>query len=224
MVHVYVIHLKERIDRKEQFQAATKALQTQATIHWFPAVNGSTLSDTQLATYPMKGKTRKAKAGRVGCYCSHVAALEQAIAKNHFPLLILEDDSLPTATAAAAAANLGDLFETAPETATLLYFGALPVRRRRTVKNYCGRSPGPQWRAPRPDTALYGGHAYGFRTKEAGEEMLVFLKANRVTFDSALVRYQKRHRERVAVLCPFQFHQAAGMSNIEGFFRPLRQS
>jgi hypothetical protein len=221
MVHVYVIHLKERTDRKEQFLAATKDLQKQATIHWFPAINGSTLSDTQLATYPMKGKTRKAKAGRVGCYCSHVAALERAIARDHFPLLILEDDSLPTPQAAVQ-----DLFASAPETATLLYFGALPVRRRRTVKNYCGlqgRAPGPQWRAPRSDTALYGGHAYGFRTKAAAEEMLVFLKANRVTFDSALVRYQKKHRDRVAVLCPFQFHQAAGISNIEGIFRPSRQ-
>ena len=219
MVHVYVIHLKERVDRKEQFLQATKALQTQATIHWFPAVNGSTLSDTQLATYPMKGKTRKAKAGRVGCYCSHVAALEQAVAKNHFPLLILEDDALPS----AAAQPLQDLFASAPETATLLYFGALPVRKRRTVKNYCNKASGPQWRAPRSDTQLYGGHAYGFRTKEAGQEMLVFLKANRVTFDSALVRYQKKHRDRVAVLCPFQFYQAAGMSNIEGVYRSFHQ-
>jgi len=219
MVHVYVIHLKERTDRKEQFLAATKALQKQANIHWFPAINGSTLSDTQLATYPMKGKTRKAKAGRVGCYCSHVAALEQAIAKGHFPLLILEDDSLP----ATAAQPLPDLFASAPETATLLYFGALPVRRRRTIKNYCGQAPGPQWQPIRADTQLYGGHAYGFRTQVAAEEMLVFLKANRVTFDSALVRYQKKHRDRVAVVCPFQFHQAAGMSNIEGVHRPMRR-
>ena len=218
MVHVYVIHLKERVDRKEQFLGATKALQTQATIHWFPAVNGSTLSDTQLATYPMKGKTRKAKAGRVGCYCSHVAALAQAISKNHFPLLILEDDSLPSATAA----NIADLFASAPAQATLLYFGALPVRKRRTVKNYCGSSKTNIWQPVRSDTQLYGGHAYGFRTQAAAEEMVVFLKANRVTFDSALVRYQKKHRDRVAVLCPFQFYQAAGMSNIEGVYRSFR--
>jgi len=176
-----------------------------------------------LATYPMKGKTRKAKAGRVGCYCSHVAALEQAVAKNHFPLLILEDDALPATQAAAA--PLQDLFASAPETATLLYFGALPVRKRRTVKNYCGQEKvtGPQWRAIKSDTQLYGGHAYGFRTQTAGQEMLVFLKANRVTFDSALVRYQKKHRDRVAVLCPFQFYQAAGMSNIEGVYRSFHQ-
>lgn len=219
MVHVYVIHLKERTDRKEQFLAATKDLQKQANVHWFPAIKGATLSDTQLATYPMKGKTRKAKAGRVGCYCSHVAALETAVTKGHFPLLILEDDSLPAATAA----NIQDLFASAPETATLLYFGALPVRKRRTIKNYCGSSKTNSWQAPRSDTQLYGGHAYGFRTQDAAQEMFVFLKANRVTFDSALVRYQKKHRDRVAVLCPFQFHQAAGMSNIEGFFRPSRR-
>ena len=174
MVHVYVIHLKERVDRKEQFLGATKDLQAHATIHWFPAINGSTLSDTQLATYPMKGKTRKAKAGRVGCYCSHVAALERAIARDHFPLLILEDDALPATQAAVQ-----DLFASAPETATLLYFGALPVRKRRTVKNYCNKASGPQWQPIKSDTQLYGGHAYGFRTKEAAEEMLVFLKANR---------------------------------------------
>lgn len=219
MVHVYVIHLKERTDRKEQFLAATHALQKQANVHWFPAVNGATLSDTQLATYKITSKSRKAKAARVGCYCSHVAALEQAIAKGHFPLLILEDDALPAATAQP----LPDLFASAPETATLLYFGALPVRRRRTLKNYCSSSKTNRWQAPRSDTQLYGGHAYGFRTQDAAQEMLVFLKANRITFDSALVRFQKQHRERVAVLCPFQFHQAAGISNIEGVFRPRRR-
>jgi len=219
MVHIYVIHLNERTDRKEQFLAATHALQKQATIHWFPAIKGATLSDTQLATYKISSKSRKAKAGRVGCYCSHVAALETAVIKGHFPLLILEDDSLP----AAAAQPLQDLFTSAPDTATLLYFGALPVRKRRTLKNYCGRSPGTQWQPIRSDTPLYGGHAYGFRTQVAAQEMLVFLKANRVTFDSALVRYQKKHRDRVAVLCPFQFHQAAGISNIEGVHRPMRR-
>jgi len=218
MVHVYVINLKERTDRKEQFLAATKTLQKEATIHWFPAIKGTTLSDAQLATYPMKGKTRKAKAGRVGCYCSHVAALEQAISRAHFPLLILEDDALPS----SSATPLATLFESAPETATLLYFGALPVRKRRTVKNYCGSSKTNRWQAPRSDTQLYGGHAYGFRTQEAGQEMLDFLKANRITFDSALVRYQKKHRDRVAVCCPFQFHQAEGFSNIEGVVRPRR--
>jgi len=218
MVHVYVIHLKERTDRKEQFLGATKTLQKQAKVHWFPAVKGADLPDTQLATYSMKGKTRKAKAGRVGCYCSHLAALEKAIARDHFPLLILEDDSLPT----PGAANIQDLFASAPQQACLLYFGALPVRKRRTIKNYCGSSKTNRWQPVKSDTQLYGGHAYGFRTKAAAEEMLVFLKANRVTFDSALVRYQKKHRDRVAVLCPFQFHQAAGFSNIESVVRPTR--
>jgi hypothetical protein len=49
-----------------------------------------------------------------------------------------------------------------------------------------------------------------------------FLKENKMTYDSALVRYTKLNRDRVAVHCPFQFVQAEGYSNIEGMLRPIR--
>jgi hypothetical protein len=215
MCHVYVIHLKHRTDRKKQFLEAWRASATEH-LHWFPAVLGAALPDSTLATFPSRGmknaKTRKARAGRAGCYLSHVAAIKKAVQLNHFPLLVLEDDALPSSDL-----RLEELFATAPPAAALLYFGALPVKNRRRVTNYCHGSPG--WRRTVAGTDLYGGHAYGFSTREAAMEVLAFLEANRMTFDSALVRWTKTHRHRVAVYCPFLFKQASGFSNIEGAVR-----
>jgi GR25 family glycosyltransferase involved in LPS biosynthesis len=219
--YVYIIHLKHRTDREEQFKTAwaTAGLPTDR-LHWFPAVEGATLSNTALANFRTVARTRRARAGRVGCYCSHVAAIEQAIANNHFPLLILEDDAVP---AKELRRPLSALFRAAPRTAMLLYFGALPVKDRRAIKTYCdNKRKTKTWKRHRPDTQLYGGHAYGFRTAAAATDVLTLLKANKMTYDSALVRYQKLHPERVAVHCPFQFYQSEGYSNIEGTRREAR--
>ena len=217
--HVYVINLKHRTDRKKQFLTAwAKAGHgvPHKNVHWYSAVLGSDLSDKQLATYRIVSKTRKARAARVGCHCSHTAAIQKAIRLNHFPLLVLEDDAIPT----SHIENLGELFESAPQDAALLYFGALPVFQRKRVKAYCQDKEG--WFAPGSEHQLYGGHAYGFATKEAAQEVVDFLTKNKMTFDSALVRYTKLNRDRVAVHCPFQFVQSEGYSNIEGTFRPIR--
>lgn len=219
--HIYIIHLKHRTDRETQFKAAWAAagLPTDR-LHWFPAVEGATLSNAALANFRTVARTRRARAGRVGCYCSHVAAIEKAIAHNHFPLLILEDDAVP---AKEIRQPLSSLFKAAPRTANLLYFGALPVKDRRAIKAYCDpTSKRKTWKKHRPDTQLYGGHAYGFRTAAAATDVLALLKANKMTYDSALIRYQKLHPERVAIYCPFQFYQSEGYSNIEGTQRAAR--
>jgi len=214
--HIYVIHLRQRTDRKKQFlQAWDSAGLPTRHLHWHSAVLGASLSDTTLAAFRTVAKTRKARAkGRLGCYCSHVAAIKKAVRANHFPLLILEDDAVPSEHMDR---NLSSLFASAPDS-TLLYFGALPVKDRKRV-NYCS---GTGWRRPTEGTQLYGGHAYGFRTREAATEVLEFLEANKMTLDSALVRWTKAHRDRVAVYCPFQFVQAEGFSNIEGALRGER--
>ena len=219
MCHVYVIHLKHRTDRKKQFLEAWPS--TREHIHWFSAVLGSALPESTLATFPSRvtrnAKTRKARAGRAGCYLSHIAAIKKAIQLNHFPLLVLEDDALPSTDDVL---RLEELFATAPPAAALLYFGALPVKNRRRVTHFCHGSPG--WRRTVAGTDLYGGHAYGFATREHALEVLEFIEANRMTFDSALVRWTKTHRDRVAVYCPFLFKQASGFSNIEGAVRVER--
>jgi hypothetical protein len=215
--HVYVIHLRHRTDRKKQFMEAWDAagLPTHH-LHWHSAVLGSSLPPATLAAFRTVAKTRKARAGRVGCYCSHVAAIKKAVRANHFPLLILEDDAMPVAIQDRV--SLGALFASAPP-ASLLYFGALPVKDRKRIKNYCGSAG---WLRPTEGTQLYGGHAYGFTTREAAVEVLEFLEANKMTLDSALVRWTKAHRNRVAVYCPFQFVQAEGFSDIEGVRRAER--
>jgi hypothetical protein len=213
--YVYVIHLKERTDRKKQFQEAwTAAGLPTEHLHWFPAVRGVNLSNTEIGQFHTHAKSRKARAGRVGCYCSHVKAIEQAIQLQQFPLLILEDDSLPVEPM-----DIQRLFSTAPTEANLLYFGALPVRKRKTLRaqRYCHRKT-QGWSRPTRGTQLYGGHAYGFRNATAAQDVLALLKEKPMTFDSLLVRYQKLHPTRVAVHCPFRFFQGEGYSNIEGMF------
>ena len=56
--------------------------------------------------------------------------------------------------------------------------------------------------------------------KNSIEEL--FFKENKMTYDSALVRYTKLHKEQVAVHCPFQFIQSEGYSDIEDMRRPVR--
>ena len=217
--HIYVIHLKERTDRKKQFLRAWTP--NPKNLHWFPAVRGMDLPDSTLAAFRTAARTRKARAGRVGCYCSHVAAIETAIKKNHFPLLILEDDAIPT----KHLQDLPTLFNTAPEAANLLYFGALPVAGKRRATGYCQTlesSESGGWHIPPASIALYGGHAYGFRTRDAAQDVLAHLKDNKITYDSALLRYQKKYRDKVSVHCPFQFYQAEGYSDIENTKRPKR--
>ena len=214
--HVYVIHLKQRKDRKEAFLSAWA--NQSLPLHWVDAVYGPNLPDSALASFRTVAKTRRAKAGRVGCYTSHVRAIEKAIRNNHFPLLVLEDDAAPIEKF-----DLDAIFRSAPaDPVTLLYFGALPVKDRKRVSalTYCGKERG--WRSPESDISLYGGHAYGFLNKDAALEVVSFLKKNRMTFDSALIRYTKTYPDRIAVFCPFQIAQASGYSNIEAATRPMR--
>jgi len=212
--HVYIIHLKHRTDRRQQFEAAWKAagLPTDK-LHWFPAVLGAALPNSAFADFHTVARTRKARAGRLGAYLSHTGAMAAAIARNHFPLLILEDDAIPVGSP-----DLGALFAAAPATANLLYFGALPVKDRKADKRYCTR----RRRGFHPvgrGIQLYGGHAYGFRDTAAATTALDFLRQRQMTFDSALVRYQKAHPGAVSVMCPFVFRQAEGYSDIEGTVR-----
>ena len=214
--HIYVVNLKHRTDRKQQFKRAWSEAGLPTTrVHWHNATLGVKLPSTTLKRFKIVAKSLKARAGRVGCHCSHTEAIQKAIKENHFPLVILEDDVKPVNTP-----NLKKLFESAPPQASLLYFGALPVKDRKRIKNYCnsGRAG---WKEPGSEK-LYGGHAYGFRKKEDAEELVEFLQNNKITFDSALVRWVKVNPKRTAVFCPFQFYQSEGFSDIEGVKRPER--
>lgn len=213
--HVYIIHLERRTDRKEQFTAAWAAASLPVErLHWFPAIEGIKLPPSAAVGFRTVARTRRARAGRLGAYLSHRAALAAAITANHFPLLILEDDAIPAVSATA----FSTLFVDAPSSASLLYFGALPVKDRKAVPRFCSRRRR-RWNPLSDSTYLYGGHAYGFRDVESATELHAFLVENPTTFDSALVRYQKKWPRRVAVRCPFAFYQAEGYSNIEGVVR-----
>jgi hypothetical protein len=223
-MHTYVIHLPRRTDRYDQFRAAWSAAGLDpATLHWFDAVEGVKLPPNAFKNFHTVARTHRARAGRLGAYLSHTGAIAAAIAANHFPLLILEDDAVPTTALTPTA--LRALFDAAPHSANLLYFGALPVRNRKADRTFCvTRRRGnrrSRWsrRAPAPEVQLYGGHAYGFRTATDAQQVLTELLKSRITFDSALVRYQKRFPDKVAVHCPFVFRQAEGFSNIEGTTR-----
>jgi hypothetical protein len=217
-MYAYVIHLKRRTDRYEQFRAAWEAAGlTSDNIHWFNAVEGVKLPPRAFKKFHTVARTHRARAGRLGAYLSHTGAIAAAIKANHFPLLILEDDAIPTAPLTSA--DLRSMFDTAPSTANLLYFGALPVKDRKRDRTYCTRRRSRWSHAADSSTRLFGGHAYGFRTADAAQQVLAELLQSRITFDSALVRYQKNHPEKVAVFCPFVFKQASGYSDIEGVER-----
>ena len=222
--HIYVIHLKHRTDRKREFMSAwTRAAYPTEKLHWHAAVLGSALSDEKLANFSTLARTRKGRAGRVGCYCSHVAAIQRAIQKNHFPLLVLEDDAIPTSNI-----SLKSLFESAPPSSKLLYFGALPVKNRKRMTEYCknknkNKNKQNGWSAVGAEQEqLYASHAYGFPNRESAQEVLAFLETHKMTYDSALIRWTKSHKNEVSVYCPFQFIQSEGFSNIEGAKRPTR--
>jgi len=214
--HIYVIHLKERKDRKTQFRKAWATVGNTEHLHWFPAVLGAALPDSTLAAFRTAARTRKARAGRVGCYCSHVAAIETAIKKDHFPLLVLEDDAIPN----NPTASLATLFDAAPKTATLLYFGGSAVVGKRRNKTYCAARG--RWSPIPLGTSFYGAYAYGIRTRAAAEELVAHLKSNKMTYDSALIRYQKTNRSQVSVYCPYPIGHAAGYSDIEDTDRPAQ--
>lgn len=236
--HIYVIHMPRRTNRYEQFQTAWTGVGYPASnihLHWYDAVEGIKLPPSAFTGFHTVARTRKARAGRLGAYLSHTGAIAAAIAANHFPLLILEDDAIPT-PALQDPTTLPALFATAPATANLLYFGALPVKDRKADKTFCNRQTQRRWtpRSPAPNVrhlakpgsrtdvssvALYGGHAYGFPNATAAQQVLSELLKSRITFDSALVRYQKKFPDKVAVYCPFVFRQAEGFSNIEGVQR-----
>lgn len=220
-IHVYIIHLPRRTDRYEQFRAAWDAAgltSSQFHLHWYDAVEGVTLPPSAFSDFHTVARTHRARAGRLGAYLSHTGAIAQAIRSNHFPLLILEDDAVP----ALPATILRSLFVHAPSTANLLYFGALPVKDRKADKEFCTRlttRKRRRWFVSGSDVRLYGGHAYGFQHEAAAQHVLSSLLTSRITFDSALVRYQKKFPDKVAVHCPFLFRQAEGFSNIEGVRR-----
>ena len=231
--HIYVIHMPRRTNRYEQFQTAWTAVGYPASnihLHWYDAVEGIKLPPSAFTGFHTVARTHRARAGRLGAYLSHTGAIAAAIAANHFPLLILEDDAVPTPELQNPD-TLRALFATAPATANLLYFGAIPVSNRKSNKGFCDRSRTTRkrtkrtttgsWspRAPTPATQLYGGHAYGFPNAAAAQQVLTELLKSRITFDSALVRYQKKFPDKVAVYCPFVFRQAEGFSNIEGVQR-----
>lgn len=218
--YVYVIHMEKRTDRYKQFNEAWKSVGFPTNrVHWFPATEGIKLPESVFEGFHTVARTHKARAGRLGAYLSHTNAIAAAIEVNHFPLLIMEDDAIPTKELTRST-QLEKLFSSVPSTANLLYLGALPVKDRKADKTFCARRrSGWMKRAPVTETQLYGGHAYGFPTREAAEHVLGELLKTRITFDSALVRYQKHYPGKVAIYCPFMFQQAEGYSDIEGVQR-----
>ena len=216
MTYTYVINLARRPDRKEQLLRAwaAAALPTE-NLHFVEAVDGLTLPADALPSFRFNSRSPSARImGRKACYLSHRKAIAQAIKENHFPLLILEDDSLPTESLTSYA--LSHMFLGAE--ANLVYFGALPVKDRKRAKDY-ESSLTHGWNALTPGVSLYGGHAYGVPTRAAAEELFTYLLAHPMTFDSALVKYQKQHSEKVAIMSPGMFRQSEGVSDREGKVR-----
>jgi GR25 family glycosyltransferase involved in LPS biosynthesis len=133
---------------------------------------------------------------RLSCYNSHIQVLKTALAKNHFPLLVLEDDAMMNEEQ-----NLNTLMSLLPSD-KMIYFGALPVKDR---KKYTGIID--------HDVYLYGAHAYGFKNKDA----VIFILQNlhNPPIDSAYVAIRKKYPDMFGWLSRWIFIQDSGFSDIE---------
>lgn len=213
MVEIYIINLDKRKDRKALFLSETATQLQEETLVWVEAVDGSTIPEQELTGFKWSSKNIDKKKRTYGCYKSHCKAIQQAIQSNHFPALILEDDVVLQETT-----NLTELFASAPENTTLLYFGALLCHH----WAFGGRKYMPtqednrrEWVKLPGTISIFGGHAYGFKTREAAEEVLEFLLSLPAAADYTLTQYRKHNPEKVRIFLPLQFTQRAGFSDIE---------
>jgi len=83
MSFIYVINMPHRTDRKEIFLKSWN--QPDCTLIWY------TVNDSGMVIPPPLHSTLK-QIARLSCYNSHIQVLRTALANNHFPLLVLEDD------------------------------------------------------------------------------------------------------------------------------------
>jgi GR25 family glycosyltransferase involved in LPS biosynthesis len=213
MIEIYIINLKKRKDRKALFLLHTATQLQEETLVWVEAVDGSTVPEQELIGFKWSSKNIEKKKRTYGCYKSHCKAIQQAIQSNRFPALILEDDAVLTETN-----KLDELFASAPENTTLLYFGALLCHHWALGgKKYTPTQEENkfEWVQLPEAISIFGGHAYGFKTKEAAEEVLEFLQGLPAAADYTLTQYRKYNPEKVRIFLPLQFIQRPGFSDIE---------
>ena len=185
MSFVYVINMPHRTDRKNKF--LSKWNQPDCTLIWH------TVDDSDLVI-PLYSTPKQI--ARLSCHNSHIQVLRTALAKNHFPLLVLEDDAMMIEEQ-----NLNILMSLLPAD-KMIYFGALPVKDK---KKYTGIID--------DDVQLYGAHSYGFKNKEA----VIFILENlqRPPIDSCYVAIRKRYPEKFGWLSRWIFVQSESYSDIE---------
>jgi hypothetical protein len=214
MTYIYIINLNKRKDRKELFLSEVAPQLQEDTLEWIEAVDGSIVPEQDLIGFKWSSKNIEKKKRTYACYKSHCKAIEQAIQTNSFPALILEDDAV-----LQNKINLKELFDKAPEETVLLYFGGLLCTH--------WSSGGRKWRPEQeenksewvklPETiSIFGAHAYGFKTREAANEVLNYLKLRGAASDFLLKQYSKSNPTKVRIFLPLQFNQRHGFSDIEG--------
>ena len=213
MIEIYIINLNKRKDRKALFLSETATHLQEDSLIWVDAMDGSTVTEQEITGFKYSSKNTDKKKRTYGCYKSHYKAIQQAIQSNCFPALILEDDAFLQETT-----NLTELFASAPENTTLLYFGALLC----THWSLGGKKWRPteeynkfEWVKLPESISIFGGHAYGFKTREAAEEVLKFLLSLPAAVDYTLTQYRKHNPEKVRIFLPLQFVQRPGFSDIE---------
>jgi hypothetical protein len=204
----FCINLERRGDRKAAFTESFKrAGLDESRLEFIKAVDGRMLGEESLVGFHHNPRqTLPNKLGRLGCYKSHCIAIRAALLRNEWPAVIFEDDVAISPHIKAAI--------TSTPSADLAYLGALPVIDRTRVALL-----GEGWITPPRFVKLYGGHAYMLPSREAASRLLEFVKRHPMTFDSALVRYQKQPSTEIRVHLPFAAVQAAGVSDIDTSFK-----
>lgn len=94
--HVLFINMDKRTDRKDSFNEHLKSIGSDLKYEQFKAFVGRDLPATEILKMSRGSsavrENRDDRAGRLGCFKSHLAAVEYAKAQGYSEVLILEDD------------------------------------------------------------------------------------------------------------------------------------
>lgn len=200
---VVVVSLKRRPDRLAAFQARASAAWPGQTIDVFPAVDG------QLEERP---KGWKSQPGAWGCYRSHQAIIERAIADGIERLLVLEDDCtfLPGFSDRLASLN-------PPADCQQLYLGGEHLE-----------NPKPAAEGFVRGTNVNRTHAYALLGRPALELVRDHLRWDPAAWtakhhvDHHLGLLHRSGQIAVYAVQPWMCGQAAGTSDVDGANRPER--
>jgi len=160
---IVYISLERRPEKRRFIEGQLQRLGLLDRAHYFPAIDGQSLSkpiqEHYLSRFKTMARKRERILGRIGCYLSHLCVLESAIESGVENLLILEDD--------CRFLNDGLEIPDPPEEAEIFYLGGLFWTQEPETPNEIAINSRLPWiRIDRKHVKLACALSYGIRGKE----------------------------------------------------------